>query len=137
MLLKAHEWSFAHIVSLGQGTDAIAGGSTLAQHLVNLGGFFFGDLQAERLTEFTDDAVETIDGIADGNVGTFFIESHRLAPEILHNVIGEVGSDGIGGSWAPLDHVRHLTCGEIRINGRFVTLCRGTHGCHHHGNNHH
>ena len=100
---------------------------------IDLRSLFFRDLEPEGLAELTDNAVDAVDRIAHGNVGTLLAVAHLLAPHVAHDVVGKSRTNRVGRSRAPLEHVGHLAGSEIRVDWGFVTLCLSTYCCHHHG----
>lgn len=134
--METNEGAHALEMALGIAADAVAGGKSVVQEPIDLGGILLGDLQSEGLAELLDDVIHTEDGIAIGNVGTLLVVAHLLAPHILHEVVGKGRAESVGRPWAPFSHVGHLLGGEIRVCR--CTLCRGNYGGrHHHGEDHH
>ena len=101
-LIEAHEGALAHVVTLRDGANAVASGCSLAQYLINLWSLFLRNLESKGLAELTDDAVESINGIADGDIGTLLTVAHLLAPKITHNIIGKTRIERVRRSRTPL-----------------------------------
>ena len=119
----------ATVFGLWQRADAVTGGGTFEQHLVDLWGVLFGDLQTESLFIFRENRGETIDGIAFGLFSACFILAHLLAPVVTGHIVGKARGVVGGRTRQELQHVGHLCRCEIRIDF-FIILCLGDAHCH-------
>lgn len=86
----------AHIMLLGQFAHLVGGHHSDGNHLIDGGGAFAADGDAQRLTEDAADVVDAPHGVADGNGAAFGVLALLEAPAVLRLVVLEGGTGGVG-----------------------------------------